>query len=186
MINYDRGLCSGAAILRRAAHDRADRAAAERKNPHPSARARRLLPPAAQPRRAGLTACGGRRGRLRAAGLRRLRHGALSAARRLPVCLSAAPALASQSTARGEVIAETTIRAQHRPLFPRAHALADRHGAARLRAHRSSRTCTATCPSAGARAAWSRRSTRAARRSLMALPRTGYAEHGRRSDICAN
>ena len=81
MINYDRGLCTGAVILREA---RMTEPIARPKRKNPVLRTRLdAAALAAQPRRARPDGRGGR-GPLRAAGLQRLRHRAVSAARRLP------------------------------------------------------------------------------------------------------
>ena len=141
MINYDRGLASprrsAGARMTEPLHPPAPQGSAAQ-NARAAAAAGRAQPHRAWPDRR-------RRGRpLRVAGLRGLRRS--RCIRRATPARAACPrGVAFQRRAGGGTRARRNHDPhQHRCLFPRAHALADRHRRAGLRARRSSRICTAT------------------------------------------
>ena len=129
MINYDRGLCTGAAVL--GGGGMTSRSDARNEEPgaaHPATDAAAV---GTQPHRARPHRRGGR-GPLRAAGVPGCGR-AVPAARGLPRCLSLQLKWATQ-TGAGELISRDGAAPQQRPVLPRAAAVAARPGAARLRA----------------------------------------------------
>ena len=180
MINYDRGLCTGAAILA-ARHDRAARRP-KRKNPVLRAAAADAAAGRAQPRRARPHR-GGRRRALRAAGLPRLRHGAVSAARGLPDVPVAAAANGARSSGGGELIAETTVlHHSQRTLLSRARAVAARHWCGSMPGRACSRICTAIAGERRRACACARNLDKSGQAVADRAAGQGHGEHGGRSD----
>ena len=161
MINYDRGLGTGAAILGRHEPPRSE------KNPVLRTRLP-TLPPAARSRVAlGLTAAAAL-GRFELQQCQRLRHGAVSAARGLPALPLARGSTGKSSRGEGELLADTVLHHSN-DLFFRER-LPWRLGLVKLDCGpTSSRICTATCRTPGECASRAR-STAPGRRCSWRLP----------------